>query len=170
MNSDVECLRFLFKYLVDKRAKQKEAHDKELAERQKIWNREYYNSHKEQWRGYGGKWRREHSDNLNANAKRWREKNPDKARLFRKHRDYRERNAEGKFTLEEWNAKLEEYNYRCAYCGCELNTETITIDHVIPIVRGGTNYIDNLVPACCSCNSRKHTKTAEEYLAILQGN
>ena len=136
----------------------------------------YYRSHKEQCRGYvnpekqnkaSRKWQRKNPDKVKAWAKRWRDNNPDKVRLFSQKRDFRKRNAEGDFTLGEWNSKLEEYNYRCAYCGCELDTDIITIDHVIPISRGGPNYIENLVPACRSCNSKKHTKTADEFLAEL---
>uniref|UniRef100_A0A6M3JLV8 Putative homing endonuclease n=1 Tax=viral metagenome TaxID=1070528 RepID=A0A6M3JLV8_9ZZZZ len=142
----------------------------------RVRQREYYNSHKEQCKGYVdyekvkkavNNYYKNHPEKVKASAKRWRENNHDKASLLWKRRDYRERNAEGDFTLEEWNTKLEEYNYRCAYCGCELTSDTITIDHQIPLIRGGTNYIDNLVPSCQSCNSKKGTKTAEEYLAIL---
>ena len=96
-----------------------------------------------------------------------RKGNPEKVKLAQAKKDFGKRNAKGTFTAEEWKDKLEEYNYRCAYCGCELNTDTITIDHDIPIARGGTNCIKNLIPACHSCNSRKHTRTAKEYLAIL---
>lgn len=40
----------------------------------------------------------------------------------------------------------------CQHCGTEDNP---TIDHVIPVVRGGTNDLDNLQVLCGSCNSRK---------------
>jgi 5-methylcytosine-specific restriction endonuclease McrA len=145
----------------------------------KARSREYRHSHKEQCKQYidpqkqkeaSRRYCKKYPEKVNANAKRWRENNPEKFKILCARRTARERSMEGDFTLEEWNSKLEEYNYRCAYCGCELNTETITIDHMIPIVRGGTNYIDNLVPACRSCNSRKHTKTAEEYLGELERN
>ena len=72
---------------------------------------------------------------------------------------------EGRYTIEEWKAKLEEYNYCCAYCGEEL-LDKITADHVIPITRGGTNYISNIVPACMHCNCSKHNKTAEEFMLL----
>lgn len=48
----------------------------------------------------------------------------------------------------------------CAYCGDILPT---TVDHVIPVSRGGTNDRSNLVPACTSCNMEKLTFTPEEW-------
>lgn len=48
---------------------------------------------------------------------------------------------------------------RCVYCpaACE------TVDHVIPLARGGTNYEGNLVPACRRCNGRKSHRTIMEW-------
>jgi 5-methylcytosine-specific restriction endonuclease McrA len=70
----------------------------------------------------------------------------------------------GTFTNEEWNDRLLEYNYCCAYCYQRFPVDQLTVDHMIPVSRGGTNTIDNLVPACRSCNSRKWTKTPLEML------
>jgi len=57
----------------------------------------------------------------------------------------------------------------CLYCGQECpappNLQAITLDHVVPFARGGSNYIYNVVPACPHCNSRKHDKLLEEFLA-----
>jgi 5-methylcytosine-specific restriction endonuclease McrA len=52
----------------------------------------------------------------------------------------------------------------CFYCGAEATT----IDHAIPLVRGGTNAIGNLLPACRMCNTRKSTKTITEFRLYLQ--
>lgn len=42
--------------------------------------------------------------------------------------------------------------HRCRICGSTVN---LTVDHIIPLARGGTNDLDNLQTLCRSCNSRK---------------
>lgn len=47
-------------------------------------------------------------------------------------------------------------NGACSYCGCQTNPfDDFTVDHVHPVILGGTDDIENLVPACRSCNARK---------------
>jgi len=83
------------------------------------------------------------------------------------YQNYRTRlaGAKGSHTAAEWKSVLRHYKRRCYYCNVKLTSATISEDHKVPIKRGGTNYINNIVPACKRCNSRKHTKTAEEFLA-----
>lgn len=52
------------------------------------------------------------------------------------------------------------YNSPCFYCG---STDKITADHIVPISRGGTHSIGNLVPACSFCNGSKHNKFLVEW-------
>jgi 5-methylcytosine-specific restriction endonuclease McrA len=47
----------------------------------------------------------------------------------------------------------------CAYCP----RPATTVDHLIPLVRGGTNHEGNLTPACRSCNASKGAKTVAEW-------
>ena len=62
-------------------------------------------------------------------------------------------------TSQEWLDILESYNYKCAYCGCDFDENTLpTKDHIIAITRGGDNVKENIVPACRSCNARKGNK------------
>ena len=49
--------------------------------------------------------------------------------------------------------------HTCQYCGA---AERLTLDHVLPRSRGGTDAWDNLVAACTRCNSRKGNRTPEE--------
>jgi CRISPR/Cas system Type II protein with McrA/HNH and RuvC-like nuclease domain len=50
-------------------------------------------------------------------------------------------------------------NFQCGYCGSQKN---LTIDHVIPKSRGGSNGWNNLVTCCSRCNSLKGDKTPED--------
>jgi 5-methylcytosine-specific restriction endonuclease McrA len=91
----------------------------------------------------------------------------DKGKAADKRNKYKRRTKvqdAGTYTNEQWQERLAEYNYCCAYCYKPFTIEQLTVDHMIPLSRGGTNTIDNLVPACKSCNSRKKDKTPLEML------
>lgn len=51
-------------------------------------------------------------------------------------------------------------SYRCGYCG--RGDLRLTIDHIIPKARGGTDSWDNLISACTICNNKKGDRTPEE--------
>lgn len=71
---------------------------------------------------------------------------------------------------KEWITLLKKYNNRCYYCGVKMTKKEgprqRTRDHLIPLSRGGTDTLENIVPACRSCNSKKGTKTLEEFYSI----
>jgi len=50
--------------------------------------------------------------------------------------------------------------HRCQYCG--RGDLPLTVDHVVPLSRGGEDTWDNLVCACVDCNNRKGDRTPEE--------
>lgn len=75
----------------------------------------------------------------------------DKARELRKSRWWSNRISQG----------------HCHYCGKSFPPEELTMDHVVPVVRGGKSTRGNLVPACKDCNNRKKYLLPiewEEYL------
>jgi len=55
----------------------------------------------------------------------------------------------------------------CIYCRCRLRKGMVTIDHLVPIARGGAHADFNLVPACRKCNSRKADRPMVQWLAML---
>ena len=63
-----------------------------------------------------------------------------------------------------WRKKIKErWNYECAYCGSEKN---LTIDHVVPRIKGGESSVENMVCCCYSCNQDKgHTPWEDWYLS-----
>lgn len=65
----------------------------------------------------------------------------------------------GNFTAQEWKDKKEEFKYTCPSCLIVEPDIRLTIDHIIPISKGGSNTIDNIQPLCKPCNSSKNAKT-----------
>lgn len=76
------------------------------------------------------------------------------------------RACEQQHTPEEWTALLELFDFKCAYCNTDIKVYP-TKDHVVPLSQGGTDDIENITPACGSCNSKKGTRSAVEFIWAL---
>jgi 5-methylcytosine-specific restriction endonuclease McrA len=53
-------------------------------------------------------------------------------------------------------------NHTCGYCGIQLNSSNRTLDHVLPVSKGGKTTYKNIISSCLDCNSFKGNKTLEE--------
>lgn len=76
----------------------------------------------------------------------------------------------GSYTLEEWNDLLTHYNNTCLCCGIkgeETELGKLTLDHVIPLAKGGSNSIDNIQPLCLPCNIRKNDQIIDYRPTVL---
>ena len=67
----------------------------------------------------------------------------------------------GNYTSEQWEKLCSFFNGICPRCGKQ--TDKFTVDHIIPLSRGGTNTIDNLVPLCLRCNIQKSNIYTTDY-------
>jgi 5-methylcytosine-specific restriction endonuclease McrA len=63
--------------------------------------------------------------------------------------------SDGSFTSEQWEERQRVQCYSCFDCG---EYKPLTIDHIIPLSKSGSNSIDNIQALCGSCNSRKKDK------------
>lgn len=63
-----------------------------------------------------------------------------------------------------WRKKIKEaWDHKCAYCGSD---KELTIDHITPRSKGGTDVTKNVVCACHDCNQDKaHTPMEDWYLS-----
>ena len=138
-------------------------------ERNKIKCKAYYLKNREKYILYAKKYREEHKNERILLRRNYYLKNKHKimeqnkihsktpkGKIMRNScsrncRD-RRRGAIGVITNKQWQDKIKKYNYRCVYCGVVCQP---TMDHVIPLIKGGTNTIDNVVPVCAECNCRK---------------
>lgn len=58
----------------------------------------------------------------------------------------------------------------CAYCNKVTDPNNRTLDHIVPLSKGGLHDISNAVMACHSCNSRKRDLNVEKFMEILHKN
>ena len=55
----------------------------------------------------------------------------------------------------------------CHYCGAQVPARQLTMDHIVPIIRGGRTTRGNVVPCCKDCNSRKKYLLPSEWQDYL---
>jgi 5-methylcytosine-specific restriction endonuclease McrA len=112
-----------------------------------------------------------------ARNKRWRLRHPEtiratNQRLYQLNAGYYiERNhrrrarlqaAPGHWTTADLQIIMEKQQYRCL-CGVSFKKIKSTIDHKIPLSRGGSNWPRNIQHLCQPCNDSKGTKTMREW-------
>lgn len=57
---------------------------------------------------------------------------------------------------------------KCYYCGTQVKPREMTMDHVVPLARGGRSTKDNLVACCKECNTKKRTMLPLEWEECAQ--
>jgi len=71
------------------------------------------------------------------------------------------RNAQGDLTFEKWEEIKKKYNYTCLACKKREPEIILSVDHIIPLIKGGKNSCDNVQPLCIICNKIKYTKVTD---------
>lgn len=124
-------------------------------------------NHPQYLHGYGNK----HPEQMKIYRQRYYEKNRklcyERAFLHK----IKRRNVQMGHTFQQWLNLLKEHDNRCFYCKDKMTktpgAKQRTRDHIIPISKGGNDTMDNIVPACRSCNSSKGTK---DFKLFCEGN
>jgi 5-methylcytosine-specific restriction endonuclease McrA len=90
---------------------------------------------------------------------RWVKDNRDAYNAIQQKRRAQKSGVDATLTSQEWKEILAAHDRSCAYC--DTSSETMTMDHVVPLSKGGAHAKENVVPACRSCNSRKGARPVE---------
>ena len=154
-------------------------------------NKYYYSKNPDLWKNWCKRWRAENREKTNANnrasyernkkqrnatAKKWRDNNKERMselqRMWRKtpkwrahmrSQNYRYRQKYGhlrdkmNLSLKQWTQLMEDYDWKCVQCGHWDRT----VDHIIPISKGGTSERSNLQVLCNKCNWIKSDKICQ---------
>mgnify|MGYP001970367036 FL=1 len=82
----------------------------------------------------------------------------------------REKNKAKQLRRSQWWKRKRSSGY-CHYCQNSFPVTDLTMDHVVPLSRGGLTVKSNVVPCCKGCNSRKQSLMPiewDDYLESLQ--
>jgi 5-methylcytosine-specific restriction endonuclease McrA len=153
------------------------------AEIHREYSKRYRKANKESVYAAHREWMKANRDLVNANRRRrysqddakrakhqekaleWGKANPDKRRAivekYRIRRELQLTEVRCDFTAEQWTEKKRRYKHKCYYCG---EKKPLSQDHIVPVSKGGEHTWSNIIPACLSCNARKGTKAAEEFM------
>jgi 5-methylcytosine-specific restriction endonuclease McrA len=99
-----------------------------------------------------------------AYTRAYRAANKDRAQTWDAHKAAARRAAIGndRVSAKEWAAIKAAYGHRCAYCHEQF--KRLTMDHIVPLSKGGRHIASNIAPACQPCNSSKHNKEISSWL------
>lgn len=116
----------------------------------------YRQKNKEKLLGKNREYREKHKEQVKKNRELWKKNNYEKWKFNRLTYIHRKRTNGGKFSLEQWNAMKEFYEFSCLSCGRIEPEIKLTMDHIIPVSIGGKHEKSNIQPLCFSCNCSKH--------------
>ncbi len=145
------------------------------------WRSEHADYERQKMREYNAQYYQENGDHVRRRVKAYTESNPEKVETFRK--AYRATPAAqalkkaahqrrralklgngGNHTAAQWIAMCDWFGNICLKCG----KAEITVDHVVPITKGGSNDITNLQPLCGECNMSKGNRSSADYRDVDQ--
>lgn len=99
-------------------------------------------------------------------TKRYQQENKDKIYQYNKKR---RQHKSHEITDQEWFDCLDFFNNTCAYCGITEQEQFLLYDesfHKEHVDHNGSNYVENCVPSCTSCNATKNTKGFNEWYNV----
>lgn len=129
----------------------------------KVW----HNKNKEKVSIKVKKWVKNNQERDKENYKEWQNNNKDKIKEYNKNRQHKNH----KITIQEWESCKTYFVHRCAYCGLPIEEHYINRKGVVKLGDFHKEHVDhfgkgnlqNCVPSCRTCNSRKWKYNMEEW-------
>lgn len=143
------------------------AKTKRYIEEHRDWHRAIQKRYRKEkptlYRQYDAKRYRKHRPERLRRALEYQARNLDRVRIVQENRRAQKLAAGGRITKADVERMWTKQEGRCAYCSNML-TSGYHLEHKIPLSRGGTHTPDNVCLSCKTCNFKKHTMTAEEFM------
>ncbi len=113
------------------------------------------------------RWVENNREKVREYKRRWKLKNKEAINSHTRNRRAKIRESVGTHTQDDILYMLNAQKHKCINCLCSLKKNKYHVDHIVPIVRGGSNDRSNLQILCQSCNVRKSSK---DYRAWCKEN
>lgn len=104
-----------------------------------------------------------------ANHYQWKggiSKHPSYKGFQSKRRKLKMRLNGGTHTFSQWQSLKESFHFTCPSCLMKEPEIKLSVDHIVPISKGGSDDIINIQPLCLTCNMRKHDKIKRYKLDV----
>jgi len=119
--------------------------------------------HPEWKKQYDREYRLKNKERERERIRAWETANPERKATRERNRNARKRAAGGFHTVEDIETIYAVQRGHCFWCDAEVG-DNYHVDHLVPVVAGGSNGPENLVIACPMCNQRKHSRDPLEFL------
>jgi 5-methylcytosine-specific restriction endonuclease McrA len=105
-----------------------------------------------------------HKESEYAKSARWRQRNPDRMRLYEANRRAKAALNGGEFSPDIIEKLTKTQKGKCNGCGVKLTKQNCCLDHIQPISKGGKSVDSNAQLLCRSCNSSKRDKEPHVFM------
>jgi 5-methylcytosine-specific restriction endonuclease McrA len=133
-----------------------DAHREEKRARGRTNSRVYRSTHAEEVAAYMEDYRQRKAEELRAYSRNYAKAHPEQRVAAEARRRGRKNGAlTSDLTHAQWLEIQAAQDHRCWYCGKRCKGK-LTQDHIIPLSKGGSHTLHNVIGACRACNSKKH--------------
>lgn len=119
------------------------------------FKKQYYESNKETMLIRLKKYRKDNKEYFSKYNKEWNKNNKDKVNIVIQRRRAVKMSLPHTLTIGQWRSTVSHFDNCCAYCGKPL---PLVQEHFLALSNGGGYVVNNIIPSCKSCNSKKNTR------------
>lgn len=136
-------------------------HKEEIIKYMKKYNEE----NKAKYKEYYKKYNKENKEAIAKQTKKYRKTPQGQVVMFniQGRRRQREEQQGNGITKDQWLEMMKFFDFKCAYSGITLNADTRSIDHIVPLAKGGAHEVWNCVPMYKNLNKSKKDSNIEEW-------